>query len=193
MPWEKNFNTDTVLNSAMDAFWSRGYEATSISDLTKCMGINRGSLYASFGDKHSLFLQALRKYGTIHLSDWVAALSRTHGPRDAILAAFDSAVEAAIKGQPRKGCFLVNTALELSPHDEKVADYIDASFEEMETFFRTMIEQGKDNNEIPDHVDPVETARTLLGLFVAIRVFARGRPEEPLLRTLTKQAEALLH
>jgi len=193
MPWEKNFNTDDVLTSAMNAFWSRGYEATSVSDLTRCMGINRGSLYATFGDKHSLFLQALKKYGVIYLRDWVAALRKAHGPRGAILAAFNSAVTAAIEGEVRVGCFLINTALELSPHDEQVADYVGASLEEMEMFFRSMIEQGQEAGDIPGHVNPVETARTLLGLFVAIRVFARGRPEEPLLRTMASQAEVLLH
>ena len=62
MPWEKQFDSDAVLDKAMQAFWARGYEATSMQDLVDCMGINRGSLYATFGDKHSLFIQALRRY-----------------------------------------------------------------------------------------------------------------------------------
>jgi TetR/AcrR family transcriptional repressor of nem operon len=91
MPWEKTFDTDVALTKAMEAFWSRGYEATSISDLVERMGINRGSLYDTFGDKRSLFMSALRAYGAVHLHDWTAArgpggrrprwlLADQHGP-----------------------------------------------------------------------------------------------------------------
>jgi TetR/AcrR family transcriptional repressor of nem operon len=192
MPWEKNFDADEALTKAMQAFWSRGYEATSISDLVECMGINRGSLYGTFGDKRSLFMSALREYRAVHLHDWVAALARAQGPRGAIIAAFDRAVSAALEDGSRDGCLLINTALELSPHDPEVAQFVGACLAEMETFFRDMIERGQAAGEIPDNVAPVETARSLLSLFVAIRVFSRSRPEAPLLRSITHQAEALL-
>jgi TetR/AcrR family transcriptional repressor of nem operon len=192
MPWEKTFDANEALTNAMHAFWSRGYEATSISDLVGCMGVNRGSLYATFGDKRSLFLRALRQYGAVHLHDWVAALAQMHSPRDAIIAAFEQAVGAAVEGGSRDGCFLINTALELSPHDAEVSEFVGSCLVEMETFFRDRIEQGQAAGEIPDHVAPVDTARSLLSLFVAIRVFSRSRPEEPLLRSVASQAEALL-
>ena len=57
MPWAKSFKTDEALTKAMNAFWARGYEATSMQDLVDCMGIGRGSLYAAFGDKRRLFLR----------------------------------------------------------------------------------------------------------------------------------------
>ncbi|MCH8858951.1 MAG: helix-turn-helix transcriptional regulator, partial [Proteobacteria bacterium] len=116
----KNFDAHEALTKAMHAFWSRGYEATSISDLVECMGIHRGSLYATFGDKRSLFLRALRHYGATHLDDWVAALTQAHGPRGAIIAAFDRVVATALEGGSRDGCLVINTALELSPHDEEI-------------------------------------------------------------------------
>ena len=192
MPWEKNFDANEALTKAMHAFWSRGYEATSISDLVECMGINRGSLYATFGDKRSLFIQSLRQYSAVHLHEWIAALTKAHGPRRAIISAFDRAVASVVKGGSRDGCFLINTALELSPHDEQVSEIVGNCLIEMETFFRDRIEQGQAEGDIPDHVAPVDTARSLLSLFVAIRVFSRSRPEEALLRSVTNQAEALL-
>lgn len=192
MPWEKNFDANETLTKAMHAFWSRGYEATSISDLVECMGINRGSLYATFGDKRSLFIRSLRQYSAVHLHDWIATLSQAHGPRRAIISAFDRAVASVVEGGFRDGCFLINTALELSPHDEQVSEIVRNCLIEMETFFRDRIEQGQSEGDIPDHVAPVDTARSLLSLFVAIRVFSRSRPEEALLRSVTNQAEALL-
>ena len=192
MPWEKKFNTDEALAKAMHAFWAHGYEATSISDLVDCMGIKRGSLYATFGDKRSLFLQALHQYRAVHLQDWIAALARTHDPRDAIIAAFDQAIATAVEGASRDGCLLINTALELSPHDEEISEFISSCLIEMETFFRDMIEQGQAAGEIPAHIVPVDTARSLLSSFVALRVFSRSRPEEALLQSVAKQAQAVL-
>ncbi len=192
MPWEKNFNTGEALSEAMHAFWARGYEATSISDLVDCMGVNRGSLYATFGDKRSLFIRVLRHYGALHLHDWVAALTHAHGPRGGILAAFEEAIATAIEGGSRKGCLLVNTALELSPHDQEISEIVKECLIEMETFFHDMIRQGQAQGEIPAHVDALDTARSLLSLFVAIRVFSRSRPEESLMRSVAKQARTLL-
>ncbi len=192
MPWEKSFDADDALTKAMFAFWSRGYEATSISDLVRCMGINRASLYATFGDKRSLFLRAMRHYGVVYLRHWVDALSTAHGPRGAIIAAFDGAVATALTDGARDGCLLINTALELSPHDAEVSEFVGGCLTEMESFFRGRIEQGQAAGEIPASVAPLDTARALLSLFVAIRVFARSRPEESLLRSVANQAEAML-
>ena len=80
MPWQKSFDSDAVLQKAMEAFWARGYEATSMQDLVHCMGIGRGSLYATFGDKRTLFIQALRRYDQRHRRDWTARLATGASP-----------------------------------------------------------------------------------------------------------------
>ncbi len=192
MPWEKQFNHDEALSKAMSAFWAHGFDATSMQDLVDCMGINRGSLYATFGDKRSLFIEALRRYAAVYREDWVARLSNSHGPRAAILAAFDAAIAAALDTGSSDGCLLVNTALELSPHDEEISAIVDHGLAEMERFFCDMIEQGQGAGEIPPDVAPVDTARGLLSLFIGLRVLARSRPEKSLLRSVANQAAALL-
>ena len=192
MPWEKQFDPDAALDKAMRAFWARGYEATSIQDLVHCMGINRGSLYATFGDKRQLFIRALHRYDSSHRQAWTDALAESQTPKEAILGAFEGAVAAALDDGPKNGCLLVNTALELSPHDAEISAIVADALAEMEAFFRTMIERGQAAGEIPARIDPVDVARTLLGLFVGLRVLARSRPEAPLLRTLATQANALI-
>ena len=124
MPWQKQFDVDDALSKAMHAFWARGYEATSMQDLVDCMGINRGSLYATFGDKRSLFVQAVRRYDTVHREAWVASLATSAVPRDAIVSVFRDVVASVIETGSRDGCMLVNTALELSPHDSEIADIL---------------------------------------------------------------------
>jgi TetR/AcrR family transcriptional repressor of nem operon len=192
MPWEKQFDSDAALEKAMAAFWARGYEATSVQDLVERMGINRGSLYATFGDKRQLFLAALRRYDEQHRKAWVAGLTGAMAPRAAVLAVFEDAVAAALGAKARDGCLLVNTALELSPHDPEIAALIAQSLKEMEGFFRAKIEEGQAEGTIPGRVDGAEVAGALLSLFLGLRVLARSRPEEPLLRAIARQAEALI-
>ncbi len=195
MPWEKQFDVDAALAKAMQAFWARGYEATSVQDLVACMGLNRGSLYDTFGDKRSLFIQALRRYDETHREAWLAAIRQVNRPKDAVLAAFEGAIKAALESKAEgasDGCFLVNTALELSPHDPEIGAVVARGFAATEDFFRAMIAEGQAAGEIPAGVDPREAARSLLGLFIGLRVLARSRPEPALLRSIARQAEALL-
>lgn len=192
MPWEKQFDVDAALTKAMQAFWARGYEATSMHDLVACMGINRGSLYATFGDKRSLFIQALRRYDAVYRQAWVAALAEAPSAKRAILGAFEAVVASVLKDGARDGCLLVNTALELSPHDPEISEIVRAGLTEMEGFFRRMVEKGQAAGELPCDLDAVETARALLGLFIGLRVLSRSRPEKALLRAIARQAEVLL-
>jgi len=192
MPWEKTFDTDEALGKAMQAFWAHGYEATSIQDLLQTMGLNRGSLYATFGDKRSLFIRALRHYDAVHRQAWVTALAETGSPRKAITGAFEDVIAAVLETGSRDGCLLINTALELSPHDPEIRGIVGHGLAEMEAFFREMIESGQASGEIARTVAPADTARALLGLFIGLRVLSRSRPEEPLLRSIANQAKALL-
>jgi TetR/AcrR family transcriptional repressor of nem operon len=102
-------------------------------------------------------------------------------PRRAILTAFEAVIAKVLKAGARDGCLLVNTALELSPHDPEISEIVRAGLAEMEGFFRRMIENGQAAGEIPTDLDAVETSRALLGLFIGLRVLSRSRPERALL------------
>lgn len=192
MPRRKRFDTDDVLMKAMDLFWRQGYQATSMEDLAKVMGLSRASIYNEFPSKHALFVRALRRYDKVWREDWVAELTRTSSPRRAILDVFEAAIDACLADGSRDGCLLINTALELSPHDPEVADIVAHAFTGMEAFFRTAIERGKALGEIRETVAEERTASALLGLFIGLRVLVRSRPEEPLLRSIMQQAEDLV-
>ncbi|MDH3661650.1 MAG: TetR/AcrR family transcriptional regulator [Alphaproteobacteria bacterium] len=192
MPWEKTFDTESTLTKAMEAFWVRGYEATSMQDLVDCMGIGRGSLYATFGDKRSLFIQALRLYDRLHRRDWTVRLAELPSGRSAIMAVFDGVIVASLEGGCRNGCLLMNTALELSPHDEEIEEIIKKCLEHMEAFFLEQLERGKAEGEIPNDLPTDQTAKGLLALLVSLRVFTRARPEPDLLRSISAEAEAMI-
>ena len=191
MPRKKEFDVDMVLDKAMPAFWSRGYEATSLNDLLDCMQIQRASLYNAFGDKRTLFLETLRRYEVARQDEFLA-IAKAHSPRQAILHLFQEIITAVLNDGAREGCFLVNTALELSPHDKDVAKLVGQAFDKRERFFRKMIDKGRDNGEIARSVAAAPTARALLSLCIGLRVLSRSRPEKYLLQSIAKQAEALL-
>ena len=192
MPRRKQFDTDDVLMKAMDLFWRQGYQATSMEDLAKVMGLSRASIYNEFPSKHALFVRALRHYDKVWRENWLADLTKSSSPREAILDVFEAAIDACLADGSRDGCLLINTALELSPYDPEVADIVTRAFTEMEAFFRTSVERGKALGEIRDTVAEERTASALLGLFIGLRVLVRSRPEEPLLRSIMQQAEDLV-
>ena len=177
----------------MKAFWKRGYEATSLNDLLDCMEIQRASLYNAFGDKHSLFLETLRRYDVVCRRADVARRMQLPSPRQAILGLFQDAVTEVVKHGSRNGCFLINAALELAPHDPEVGKIVSEAFIHMEQkFFRKMIEKGRAMGEIDKSVVPTSTARALLSLLIGMSVLSRSRPEKLLLESIAKQAEGLL-
>lgn len=189
MPWQKQFDVEVALERAMDLFWNRGYEATSMQDLVEHMGVQRASLYATWGDKHALFLAALRRYDATMRSERLARLEAAHGPRAAIRKLFEAFAAGAEGGRrARRGCFLTNTALELSAHDRKVSRVVARSQQEIEAFFRRSIERGQAAGEIPKAVDPATTASGLLASLIGIAVLARSRPERSLLKHVVDDA-----
>ena len=190
MPRSKQFEPEQALSSAMSAFWRHGYDATSMEDLMDCMGIGRASIYNAFGNKRALFLSALEYY--VCNGGALQGVRMPDSPRLAIMTAFRTIVERAVTGESCDGCMVVNTALELAPHDDEIAQIVNGIFVQQETLFRTYLEQAMACGEVPQTLDPSRTAQTLLALSIAVLVLARSRPDEPLLRSIEHQVEALL-
>ncbi|WP_344874900.1 TetR/AcrR family transcriptional regulator [Allokutzneria multivorans] len=121
----REFDEDAVLDAAGDAFLLRGYHATSLTDLTTATGLHRGSLYGAFGDKHRLFLSALRRHARLAAETLEADLSGAPTPLDGIHAVLlRQAAKAAERMGECRGCLLANTTLEMLPGDEQVAGII---------------------------------------------------------------------
>ena len=190
MPRSKQFEPEQALSSAMSAFWRHGYDATSMEDLMDCMGIGRASIYNAFGNKRALFLSALEYY--VCNGGALQGVRLPDSPRLAIVTAFRTFVERAVTGESCDGCLVVNTALELAPHDEEIAQIVNGIFVQQEALFRTYLEQAMACGEVPQTLDPSRTAQTLLALSIAVLVLSRSRPDEPLLRSIEHQVQALL-
>ncbi len=193
MPRKKLFAIDDVKQKAMLAFWDHGYKGTSMQDLVETMGINRASLYDTFGDKYALFIETLHNYNETYAKPFFTRISKANSPRQAIIALFDEICDGISRGEEQNGCYIVNTALEMSPHDETVSRIVNRIFVYVEKkFFRKMIVQGQARGEISQAVAPDTTSRTLLSLLIGLRVLSRNHPDKTLLESFKKQVEALL-
>ncbi|MFA6954414.1 MAG: TetR/AcrR family transcriptional regulator [Thermoanaerobaculia bacterium] len=188
MPWEKQFDVNEVLDKAMQVFWHRGYGATSVQDLVKETGINRGSLYATYRDKHALFLASLRMYADNLRHERLAQLEARFAPKEAIHQLLLAFADLATEKGGNKGCFLTNTALELAAHDPVAAKVVAKAQKDMEAFFARMIEQGQASGEIPESLKPAATASGLLATLIGLAVLCRSRPERNLLQSIVADA-----
>ncbi|MGD0641121.1 MAG: TetR family transcriptional regulator [Roseiarcus sp.] len=188
----REFDEAAVLDAAVQCFWARGYEATSVRDLAEQMDIAGASLYNAFGDKRALFLRALRSYVEQGVLDRIARLEGRLPPRQAIAAFFDEIVERSLSDKQRKGCLLVNSALEVAPHDPEFRRVIADVLVETEAFFRRCAAAGQRAGTIAASQSPEDLARLLLGVLLGIRVLARARPERALLQGLMRPVLALL-
>lgn len=188
MPWEKQFDVNEVLDKAMQVFWHRGYGATSVQDLVRETGINRGSLYATYRDKHALFLASLRMYADNLRHEKLAQLEARFAPKEAIHQLLLAFADLATQKEGNKGCFLTNTALELAAHDPAAAKVVAKAQKDMEAFFARMIEQGQASGEIPESLKPAATASGLLATLIGLAVLCRSRPERILLQSIVADA-----
>jgi TetR/AcrR family transcriptional repressor of nem operon len=187
MPWEKKFDKAATLDRALEAFWSHGYEATSMQDLVDCMGVNRGSLYATYGDKRALFEAALGRYDDDRRR-MLSNLEARYEPRDAIRQLFLAFTKDIDPNGGNKGCFLTNTALELAAHDPEIRALVSSAQADLEAFFKRLIVAGKDAGDIPEHVNVLDASRTLLATLLGVVVLVRSRPERALLKTIVDDA-----
>ena len=140
----REFDIDEALRRAMDAFWAKGYEATSLADLTKAMGVQKASLYGTFGDKHKLFTAALTRYAHDGIERLRAELDRPEAPLDAVRGLFHTMVDNTVAPKGKRGCFCVNAAVELAPHDPAVGDIVREHVRGMEQVFAEALERARE-------------------------------------------------
>ena len=175
----------------MHCFWAQGYEATSVRDLAAQMGITGASLYNAFGDKRSLYRRSLAYYLAQSVRDRVARFERLE-PFPAIRAFFDEIVGRSVNDKQRRGCMLVNSALELAPYDAEFRKIVAEEMIFIEQFFLRCVAAGQKDGTISAAQPAAELAKLLLSVLLGIRVLARTRPQRTVLEGSTNSVMALL-
>jgi TetR/AcrR family transcriptional repressor of nem operon len=188
----REFDEVTALEAAIECFWQRGYEATSVRDLAVKMGLSAPSLYNAYGDKHALFVQALEHYLDHSTRARIKRLENSLQPKQAVRHFIEEIIARSVNDRERRGCFLINSALEVAPHDRKLGALIADRLGEIEAFFYRSIKAAQAEGEVPKERAAKDVARLLLGVLLGIRVLARTKPERALLEGVARPALALL-
>jgi len=170
----KEFDEAEVLDQALELFRERGFKRTSFADLTSELGISRQSLYDTYGDKQTLYQTALRRYLTRSIDALRRKLEDPAPIRQVLTELFDRMIAGNCEGKT-PGCFMVNSMVELSPHDADTRALATTHAREVEALFASRLSAAQRKGEISPAKDPVALARflyqTMLGTAVAIRAF----------------------
>jgi TetR/AcrR family transcriptional regulator, transcriptional repressor for nem operon len=176
MPRAKAFDPDEALQKAMQIFWEHGYGATSIDTLVRGMGINRFSLYSTFGGKHQLFVAALERYRDTIVADLVGELEHAVSGHVAIRQFFTRVVNFFASAHGWRGCLITNTAVELAPHDPQAAAKVQAYIVRLEEAFYRVLLQAQQPGQLAASSDCRNLARFLTGSALGLGVLAKTLP-----------------
>lgn len=193
MPRTKQFDEEEVLAKAMELYWSKGYNATSIQDLVKHLGVNRASLYETFGDKKKLFDRAFQRYIDTQTIWLKAFLDEREKVVEGFRSLFQLAIEEAYKDKERKGCFVVNTATELLPaDDDALKAVLIRNRDTFEKIFYNHLKKGEASGEIPTGKDLKAISGLLFTLYNGLRVISKYSPDREGLLASVDAAISLL-
>lgn len=192
MARQKEFDRDEVLHKAVEVFWSRGYEGASIQDLVRHMGINRQSMYDTFGDKHSLFLEALDRYREIQSRKVFEVLERPGSMKRNLRQLFEEAVARSLSAEGRRGCFVGNSISELAGRCKETATRTCNSMASAEKMFQKALQRGKEQGEMRRVSDTRAVARFLYSNLQGLLLMAKATRDRKLLNDVVKVTLSVL-
>ncbi len=188
----REFDVDDTLAKAVELFWQKGYEETSVRDLVKFTGVAHAGLYSAFGGKQGLFTAALRKYVDENITEMFAGLEHPQSGRAAIEAIFRGLVSSIRSGGTSWGCFVVNTAVEFSGERGEVGDLVRQTFERQVEAFRAALDRARDRGEIRDNLDTAQISNSFVVTFYGLSSLARADASEASLKHAAEAAISLM-
>jgi TetR/AcrR family transcriptional repressor of nem operon len=174
----KGFDETEVLTKAIQLFWHKGYNGTSMQDLVAALGISRSSLYDTYTDKHTLFLKALESYqksGSLALQKLI---DETDSAKETIKKLFEITTIQLISDKQNKGCFMVNAEVEVAPHDPSVSDMVCKNDQQTEDAFYSVIKKGQSTGEIQNTQDARALAKFVFNTVKGMRVTAKSTMDQ---------------
>ena len=174
---------EVALAAAMSAFWKKGYEATSMSDLTEATGLHKASLYQTFGDKHQLFVSALKLYFNKIAKAQKDSRNGEEDPIKAIKASVDSTIDQCAEG---KGCLAVNSLIEVAPFDAEIDRILKQFRQRLDKHLANLVDEAKNKKLVAESIDTRESVRL-------ISVFLHGLSANMASGMSANKARGLLH
>ncbi|MEW2505396.1 MULTISPECIES: TetR/AcrR family transcriptional regulator [unclassified Amycolatopsis] len=185
----RTFDVDEALGVALDTFWQRGYDATSIQALCQAMDIQPGSVYAAFGNKHDLFVAALRSYAATVSAEAVERLNVAPSGMQGLRDYFAHLVDAMVDGRRRWGCLVTNSLVELTDRDPALAAMFEQHLANLRTSFAGALTRARTAGELRPGAGP-ESAPLLVAVVQGMNVLAKTRPGRATLQSIADNALA---
>jgi len=188
----KAFNEEDVLDKAVEVFWAKGYEATSMQDLVDAMGIQRGSLYATFGSKQQLFLLSLERYGKVVVSILLDILESKPSAVESIELFFAQLVEHLLTAGPLRSCLVTNSAIERGLRDEETRQQVLHLLNALEKGFYNTLKRARKNGEISEELDLNTVANFLTSNMQGLLVMGKVCSDRSVLEGINQMTLSIL-
>lgn len=169
MPKSVTFDRNQVIEDVMKLFWKKGYNGTSMQDLVDVTGLNRSSFYNSFGDKFSLFQEALKHYQLRQHEMINGFTSNASSPKDAVISLFRG-ISGDLNQSEQKGCMITSCTTELAGQDDRIKGFLTENMEHVVALFSALIKRAQAQGEIDPEKDPATLALYLFSVLQGIRV-----------------------
>ena len=179
MPRVKQFNEEQVLEKAMEVFWKKGYNGSSMQELVEGMGINRASIYDTFGSKEELFERAFEIYREKNLARIRNFLFSQQPVQHGLLLMFEKAIDQAIQDPDTKGCFVVNATTEMVKPDCTITSMLNKNRIDFEIIFYEYLREGVSRGELGAEKDLKSIAALIYTLYSGIMVLAKVNQNKP--------------
>ena len=192
MPRLKKFNEEEVIDKAVQVFWAKGYEATSMQDLVDAMGIQRGSLYATFGNKQQLFLKSLDRYAVVVVSKLLAILESQPSALESIALFFAQLLEHLLTAGELRSCLVTNSAIERGLRDAETRQKVLALLKELEQGFYKALLRAKEQGELNTELDLNQLASYLTSSMQGLVVMGKVCSDRSLLEGINQVTLSVL-
>ena len=186
MARSKDFDENEVLAKAIQLFWHKGYNGTSMQDLVDGLGISRSSLYDTYTDKHTLFVKALASYQNDGAEKLQLVIENSGSAKEAIKKLLEFATNDLLDDKQQKGCFMVNAEVEVAPHDTEVNNLVCKNDQQMEETFYQVIKKGQDSGEIRNQLDAHALSRFIFNAVKGMRVTAKSTTDKSVFEDIIK-------
>lgn len=192
MPRIKEFDEQEALTKAMDLFWNKGYHSTSMDDLVVVTGVSRSSLYCTYGNKKSLFLQSLDHYRNTVMKDMLSDLMSENAGLKAILDHFEIIRGIVSSGGALNGCLICNTYVELGPHDKEVSEKISECTDKKREIYKNALKNAQNTGQISKNINISAMADHLSNVIMGIAVLCKSSSAPSMINNVIDMALAPL-
>jgi TetR/AcrR family transcriptional regulator, copper-responsive repressor len=183
------YDPQAALLRATDSFWRAGYAGTSLDEIAAATGMNRPSLYAAFGDKRSLYLEALARYWQLSFAAMREPLAEDLALEEALMRVYDGALSIYFSDDGlARGCFVLGTAVTEALEDAEIRQSLAAGFQTFDTDFEARLRTAQEKGELKDSADPAALAMLATATMHTIAVRARTGTSRADLRELAHKA-----